>query len=548
MNRISQWFQVNPDQASGDDRLFIRERILTVVLIGAAALGGVAYYINLQTSIQSKSWGWIAIYTLALAWVCAIAFIRRIPYSFRAVSLLVILYGLGIVSALQFGAAGDARIWLLGSVIFASIFLGLRTGVFFVFGATITYLAIGWMMHQGITEIPDPGTLLDFDNFDSWSTTAVPFFAIGIIIVASIGVLVNSLTTSIKRSRELASALSFDREKLETRSKALERRELQIRTAAEISRTAIAELDPEILFQRVVDLIQERFNLYYVGVFVVETSGHFAILRAGTGEAGRRMLEQGHRLSVGGTSMIGYAISNKQARIASDVGLDAHHFNNPELPETRSELAIPMISGNHVLGALTVQSKISSAFDQDDVTVFQGIADSLAIALENARLFQQVQTSLQEVQTLHNQYILESWSNLTSQHQGLSYTFSQDPSLSEQIARANLPGTKIDFPLMLRDQAIGNLSIEADRSALTLPEKAFIDAVAQQTALALENIRLVEETQRAARQEHVVSKISQELSQVMSVESVIKTTMRELGRLPHVTEVTIHIDPTSQKK
>ncbi len=546
MNRISQWFLAEPSSASVDDRKFIRERILTVVLIGAAILGVAAFYVNVLVAFQQNAWGWIATYLLAFGWVCAIAFVRRIPYEFRATSMLIILYALGIVSALQYGPAGDIRIWFIGATILAGVFLGLRSGIITALITTGTYLALGWLMSNTQINAPDPNTILTPDNLDAWTSTAVPYFAISILVVTSVGVLINGLNNNIKRSRDLATALAYDQEQLESRTQSLERRELQVRTAAEISRAIVAELDPDILFQQVVDLLQTRFNLYYVGVFTIDPSGHYAVLRAGTGEAGERMLTRNHQLAIGSTSMIGYAISQKESRIASDVGLEAHHFDNPDLPNTRSELALPMISAGKGLGAITVQSTLSDAFDENDIVVYQGVADSLATAIENASLFQQVQNSLEEVQTLHRQYLLESWGTLAASKQGIRYSYNRDEAKLDNFANLtniSLSPTTIDFPLILRDQIIGNLNIETNRAALTPQEKNLIEAVTQQTALALENVRLVEETQRTAQQDRVVSAISEQLSRAMDVEGVIKTAVRELGLLPNVTEVSVHIDP-----
>ena len=543
MNRISGWFLADPSSASIDERQFIRERILTVVLVGATLLGAAAYFFNIRIAIQHDAWGWVIIYTLAFTWVCVIAFIRRIPYDYRVLSMLIILFVLGVISALQYGAAGDSRVWFFGASVLAGVFLGLRVGIISIFVSTITYLVLGWAMNRGMLILSDPSPTLNPGNIEGWTSTAIPFFAISTIIVASIDVLINGLNNNIQRSRKLTEEMVFDQKQLEIRSRALERRELQVRTAAEISRTVVAELDPDTLFQRVVDLVQNRFNLYYVGVFTVDQSGHNALLRAGTGEAGKKMLERKHQLAIGATSMIGYAISQKEPRIASDVGFEAHHFSNPDLPLTRSELALPMLSAGRVLGAITVQSIESDAFDEDDIIVYQGVADSLATALVNANLFQQVQASLEEVQTLHRQYLLESWENVAFRTHELNYTYEKEAQPSDSIADTTLPPTALDVPLLLRDQAIGSLTIEADRTALTPQEHAFIEAVTQQTALALENIRLVEETQRTAHQDRVVSIISEELSRVMDVESVIRTAVRELGRLPNVAEVSVHIEP-----
>jgi len=544
MNRISEWFLVDSSSRSMDDRQFIRERILTVVLGAAALIGAFAYYVNIRIAIQRGGWGWVIIYSLAFAWVCAIAFVRQIPYKIRALSMVFILYALGIISAVQYGAAGDSRVWFLGAVILAGIFMGLRVGAISILAITTTYLAFGWAMQTGMLTFPDPSLTLHPKNIEGWTSTAIPFLAISIMIVTSIGVLINGLNNSIKTSKRLADELALDQKQLEARSQELEHRELQVRTAAEISRSVVAELDPDTLFQRVVELLHGRFNLYYVGVFTAEPSGHHAVLRAGTGEAGAKMLARNHRLEIGTSSMIGYAISQKKPFSVSDVGLEDHHFSNPNLPLTRSELALPMSAAGRILGAITVQSTKANAFDEDDIAVYQGVADSLATALTNANLFQQVQSNLQEIQTLHQQYLLESWGNLTSRDQALNYTHEKDEHPPERVAETTLPPTTLELPLILRDQNIGNLTIEAERTALTPQEHAFIESVTQQTTLALENIRLIEETQRTSKQDQVVNSISEELTRVMDVESVIKIAVRELGRLPNVSEVSVHIEPS----
>lgn len=174
-------------------------------------------------------------------------------------------------------------------------------------------------------------------------------------------------------------------------------RALQLQTAAAVSSAVSSILDPDVLLPQMVELIRDRFNLYYVGLFLVSEDGRHAILQAGTGEAGRRMIEAGHRLEVGGQSMIGWCVANGQARIALDVGQEAVRFDNPFLPETRSEIALPLISRGRVIGAMTIQSGQPAAFDQEDITVLQTMADQLANAIENARLFQERERRITEL-------------------------------------------------------------------------------------------------------------------------------------------------------
>jgi PAS domain S-box-containing protein len=176
----------------------------------------------------------------------------------------------------------------------------------------------------------------------------------------------------------------------------LERRTAQLSVAAEVSRAASAILDSKSLSQQVVELVRNKFALYYAGLFMVDETQTWAVLQAATGDAGKAMLEQGHRLEIGDTSMVGWCIQHRQPRIALDVGEDAVRFNNPNLPETRSELAMPLISRGNVLGALTIQSSQPSAFSKEDIETFQTMADQLANAIMNARLYDQLQQELNE--------------------------------------------------------------------------------------------------------------------------------------------------------
>ncbi|MCB9098797.1 MAG: GAF domain-containing protein [Anaerolineales bacterium] len=173
----------------------------------------------------------------------------------------------------------------------------------------------------------------------------------------------------------------------------------RLQTAAEVSRAASSILDVGDLITTSVNLIQNQFGFYYVGLFLVDEVGQWAVLQAGTGEAGRIQLRQNHKLKVGEESMIGWSIYHRQARIALDVGQDAVRFKNPVLPDTRSEMALPLISREEVMGALTVQSTERGAFSAEDITLLQTMADQLANAITNAHLFERAAQARREAET-----------------------------------------------------------------------------------------------------------------------------------------------------
>ena len=170
----------------------------------------------------------------------------------------------------------------------------------------------------------------------------------------------------------------------------LDRRALLLQAAAEVSRATGSILDPDELIGQVVELTRERFGLYYVGLYLVDQTGdagRWAVLRAGTGEPGRQMVAQGRRIQVNGDSMVGWCIANRQSRLKEDVSEEAALRKNPLLPATRSKLALPLISRGQAIGAMTIQSAQPAAFTEEDITTLQTMADQLANAIENARLF-----------------------------------------------------------------------------------------------------------------------------------------------------------------
>lgn len=173
----------------------------------------------------------------------------------------------------------------------------------------------------------------------------------------------------------------------------------QLQTASEVSRAATSILELSELMPKVVELIRSHFDYYYVGIFLVDEKTNKALLTAATGDAGKEMLANGHSLSIGNSSMIGWSIHNNQARIALDVGKDAVRFKNPLLPLTRSEVSFPLRFHGKVIGAMTIQSSLPSAFTDADITALQTMADQVANAIETARLLDERVTLISELET-----------------------------------------------------------------------------------------------------------------------------------------------------
>ncbi|MBW8011712.1 MAG: GAF domain-containing protein [Chloroflexi bacterium] len=528
-----------------------RERILSIFLGIMLIFGTLAYLVNIIDIIQLKQWGLMFFYTAAFLWVVALNLVKRAPYNFRAVSMLVIGYLLGPITLLQYGLSGDGRVWMLFFAVFASVLLGLRAGIFATILGSITYILIGFLMTRGIVAMPAQDLLANTTDPTAWLATGIVLLWLTLSIIFSLTVIVhgleNSLSTledSLFSEKKLTEELEEEHARLERRSTDLERRVLQIRTAADISRLISAVLDPQAVLQQVVDLVKERFDLYYVGVFLLDDNKQFAVLSAGTDEAGRQMLENEHKLLVGGSSMVGWAIANQQARIALDVGQDAIRFKNPYTPLTRSELALPLVAGEEAIGAITIQSSEQQAFDEDDITVLQSIADSLTTSIRNAELYQQIENNLEDISTLNRQYFSKAWSDVVRSGITLSYTTEADNYSEDE----KLPDP-LKVPLTLRgEQIIGNITLESERGEWTAEELDFIEAVSTQAALALENARLLEETQLRATHERLLSDISGSLRETLDMDSVLQTAVREIGLKMGINEVEVRMGSTPEVK
>jgi GAF domain-containing protein/HAMP domain-containing protein len=331
---------------------------------------------------------------------------------------------------------------------------------------------------------------------------------------------------AVVHTQQAYAQLHETHQKLEVTTLWAQRRAMQLETAAEVSRAATSVLDPDELVRQAVDLIRERFDLYYAGLFLLDESGRWAMLRAGTGGPGRQMLEAGHKLEVGGRSMVGWCTANAQARIALDVGEEAVRFDNPLLPDTRSEMALPLISRGQVIGALDVQSVEAGAFSDEDIAVLQTMADQIAVAIDNARLFTEAQARLEKVQAAHRSYLRESWDEFLPSRETTDYEYVQPgvtpskdamrPRVRQVMAQQRtvlsgsgdgkeepaLAQSALVTPIALRGQVIGALGLQETEGARqwTADEIALVEAVADQMALAIENARLFEEAQRRLRE------------------------------------------------
>jgi len=524
--------------ANKGDLAILRERMLQSIMLFIALVTLVGYCFLGINAIITGNWSSLLLYTVLTAVTIPGALYRRMPYQLRAFIVLGLVYGSGIYAFVSAGLTGDGKLYMLGFTILTGVLLGLIAGVGALVVSVATTAAFAFGMVNRYIPIPPPNWMASSENATGWLISGIFLAVLGTLTTISMAVLVNSLQNSLMKQRGLTRELENQRsgleQNIEQSRKDIERRIVQIRTASDIARSISSLQDPQTLLQQVVDQIREKFDLYYVGVFLVDEN-QYAVLKAGTGEAGVNMINAGHRLQVGGSSMIGWCIANRKARIALDVGSEAVRFNNPNLPETRSELALPILSRSTGLGALTIQSRMPAAFDDDDIRVLEGIADSLAIALENASLYQTTQANLDEIRALNQAYLIQSWNDEISLHGDFRYTYESKSNNGRDA------GSLIQVPMTLRDQVIGQITLETNQSNMAPEDLEIVEAITVQTALALENARLINETQRKAFQEETVNRLSGEFSRGLNIEEILTTAVKEISKLPSVSEVSVYL-------
>ncbi|MFZ6027475.1 MAG: GAF domain-containing protein [Chloroflexota bacterium] len=339
------------------------------------------------------------------------------------------------------------------------------------------------------------------------------------------------------------------------RTRDLELRAFQLQVAAETGSIVSTIRDMDKLLPQVTELLSDRFGFYHVGIFLLDDAGEYAVLQAANSQGGRRMLARGHRLVVGGNSIVGYVSDSGQPRVSLNVGEDATYFNNPDLPNTHSEMALPLIVRGKVLGVLDLQSDQESAFSDADVTILRLVADQVAIAIENARLFVDLQTAIEATRRAYGEVTARAWLDYAEKQAVRGYLIRSSDAIlpvadqpSESLAQAiqdlrtgsvvQLGSHTLAVPIKFRDLVLGAIRLQKDanKSPWVDEEIVSIQNLADQLGAALENARLYRETQRAASRDRMVREIGDKMRRAPDMDTLIQTAVREMARTLGVNE------------
>jgi GAF domain-containing protein len=526
-----------------------REKFVMPLLLGMLILG-IVILIPAVTNTQS-----LLIRALFIAAYISTGIVTavRFSYTVRISVFLFSVYTLGLGELLRYGILGDGTLFFFGMIVFAVLLLSPRAGIIASVITVVTLMVAAILMESGIIQpidlqspVPTPA--------DWFTGTAMPIL-FGVVVIMGFQRLEKAFFETQKQIDDNLNTIRDERNNLE---KKVVERTLQLHRVNEIGRVITAILDPDELLTRAAHLIGDEFECYYTAIFLTDATGQWAELKAATGEAGKVLLENKHHADINENNPIGTAIRTRQVCIVSDSTAESQRTENPAqpftrfswhgisistqftrtdnplLPNTRSKITLPLTIGERVIGALEMHSTKENSFSQQDADTYQNMANQVSIALENSRLFREARQSIREMGATQQQYLQGAWLSLTSE-QNFEYTLGSN----------DLPGGQsIEVPLTLRDQVIGQINLSAEEWS---PEqRSLIEAIASQAALALENARLVEESQSVAMRERLTNEITAKVWSARTMDSILQTTVRELGRALEAAEVNIELSMGDQ--
>lgn len=458
---------------------------------------------------------------------------------------------------------------LVGTVAFYAVVIALagfvlswQMGLLFTILSGTALLVLYNLEQQGIYFNPaGPPTLDPQTALVRWMAVLGMISLVVVVVRRTLDEATDSLQAQDRlleeRSRDLQNMRQTLEERVAQRTRDLEQRNTQLRAAADIGR-AVASLQAlDDLLPRVAGLVSERFGIYHVGIFLVDDDREYAVLGAANSPGGQRMLARQHQLQVGAQGIVGYVTGTGRPRIALDVGEDAVFFNNPDLPTTRSEMALPLRSRGVVIGALDIQSELPLAFTNEDVAALQVVADLVAVAIENARLFALEEARLETERTKLEALSEQRWQDRLTTSAPLAFRSDlegvrrieptpsapsartalalartvADPNPANGAVLAESDGYPLAVPLRVRGVVIGVLHTHKPLAyGRWQPEEVqLVETVVEQLGIALEGARLYAETQAQAQREQLRADLASKVRASTEIDVILQTAVRELS-------------------
>lgn len=496
-----------------------REGFVLPLLIGILVFGAIALFpaISASNSLLVNSI-FIGVYALI-----AVSAVFKFPYAVRISAFLFGIYAVAIGELISLGILGDSLFFFLALIVFSTMLLSPRAGIYAIAAGIATFLVVAPLMLEGYLVALNPNAAPA--RWEDWLSAAAALLMFGVVIIIGFRQLEREFSAVQEKVAQTLAELRDERNNLETR---VEERTLQLRRINEVERAVAAILDAGEILPMATRHIQSEFGFYCTAVYLMDSTGQWAELTEAVGEAGRLMKERKHRLNVNGKSLVAQVIRSKSGQIVQDGSQIRQEY--PLFPYTRSLIVTPLVAGDAILGALEMHSSKENEFLPQDLDAYQNMANGISISIENSRLYQQAQQSIREMQATQRQYLENVWNSLAT-----------DIKLQYAIGDTDQPGNHLlEAPLSLRNQVIGQITAQGD-DEWSAEQKDLVESIAVQAALALENARLVEESQSAASQERLTNEIVAKIWASQNMDAILQTVARELGRNLEASEVEIEV-------
>jgi GAF domain-containing protein len=537
----------------------IKHRLLQNYLSGAIILGTTIFFINLFIAIQKKDLAIGVLTSLLFLILFIITFTKNIRDYIKSLLLSSLFIAVGVMSIISTGISANSVIYFFTAILLLGILL---PGSWWIAGLIfegVTISAIGLFIQYDIIQLNS--FFIINNSLLNWFTTITITLFLAFVIVSPLAQYISKSQKLKEEAEKRNTEFGSENVELNKRILALEN-EADVQRAKQIAaRQLVRDMAQATELQRMlnalVDSICNQFSYPFAGIFLSDENNEYTVLQAATGAAGRQMLEDGYRLRIRDEGIVGYVAARGETRLALDVDIDSVHVKNPLLPETRSEIGIPLKTGNKIIGVLDIQSEKQSAFSQEDTDLLQGVADQLAHTIARMHHIEQLEGEVGELRATLGENVRGVWrGHLQGSRKNLAFRYANSQVIpdSQQLLleaeTSNLQTVTVEthdqqshlvIPIRLRGQLLGVIRLVYQGTKVPARLVRLVNTASDRLAVALENARLLETIQERAEREHLVGEISSKVRSAQTIESILQTAVKELGTTLGVNEVSIQL-------
>jgi GAF domain-containing protein len=560
-----------PAKVTQKDPLSIqREIILQHFLNAFSGFGLLALILSLVHSsfVISNFPLWILVLIL---WgvLLAVTIGRGLPYPIRAGTLIVTIAIIGLSSMLSEGLNVTSLLFALVFIAAVAVLFGPNMGYISIAVVALLLASLGWLIITGRITLPSILKTVNPTATTAWINSIVAVLLVSTCIVGAFALLFSALSSALERQKSLAEEAKEEKElldkRVEERTVELSRKTAQLEAAGLVASAISGAPDVEQILDTAIEMIKEKFGFYQVNIFLNDGTNEFTVLRAATGDAGKKLLQSDFRLQIGETGIVGEVAYKGKPRIARDVAADPNYIAVSDLPATHAEMAVPMFAGDKVSGVLDIQSDQVHDFSADDVETIVTLAGQISHALENARMVEDLQRSLADLENSNRQFTQATWSshlksskriyayryrqsrieNISSHTPESLKAFQQGSTIitsSPASSQSTQPFATLAIPIKVRDQTLGVINMRVAGGSVSPDLVELVEGAVNRLSASLENARLLEEIQTRAERERLVGDIASKVRTATDIDSILRTTAGELGRSLGVSEVVIQLN------